>query len=175
MIKSALLVVVGFLALGLPLSAEATQIGDGLSPRFLADDIAFSGAEVVPTSSRHLFASLTLGDGGLFSFPSAFGWMDASTPAFLPAFNPVEPRRARVARAKSFASPESNFYGEMDEGANRFDVHGEVGFLYGRYTGRHGGDFTQAYVIGEVGNDKFHLTVGAFHAESSGRVPRRGR
>jgi len=49
---------------------------------------------------------------------------------------------------------------------------GEVGFLYGKSTGKHGGDFQQGYFIGEIGNDKFHLTVGASYEESNGRFRR---
>lgn len=176
MIKSALLVVAGFLALVPPLRAEPTRLSDGPSPRSQAGDSSFfSAAEVVPNQSRQQFASLTLEDGGPFSFSGAFGWMEATSPDFLPVFQPVEPRRARVARAKSTASPGAYSYGEIDEDyVNRVEVHGEVGFLYGRYTGKHGGDFKEGYVIGEVGNDKFHLTVGVYHGESSERVPHWG-
>jgi hypothetical protein len=49
---------------------------------------------------------------------------------------------------------------------------GEVGVLYGHSTGKFGGDVIQTYMLGEVGNDKFHITVGTAYEESSGRVPR---
>ncbi len=52
---------------------------------------------------------------------------------------------------------------------------GEVGFLYGRATGKYGGDFKQGYIIGEVGDDKFHISVGAAYEESNIRFPRSGR
>jgi hypothetical protein len=49
---------------------------------------------------------------------------------------------------------------------------GEVGFLYGRSSGKFGGDVMQTYMVGEVGNDKFQITVGASYEESSVRFPR---
>ncbi len=49
---------------------------------------------------------------------------------------------------------------------------GEVGFLYGRSSGKYGVTTEQGYIIGEVGDDHFHITVGASHEESSGRLPR---
>jgi hypothetical protein len=52
------------------------------------------------------------------------------------------------------------------------EYHGEVGFLYGRSSGKFGGDVKQTYMIGEVGDDKVHITVGASYEESSGRSPR---
>ncbi|HZS17307.1 MAG TPA: hypothetical protein VFA51_05175 [Candidatus Udaeobacter sp.] len=38
---------------------------------------------------------------------------------------------------------------------------GEVGFLYGRWSGKGGGDMWETYVVGTVGNDKFQITAGA--------------
>ena len=49
---------------------------------------------------------------------------------------------------------------------------GEVGVLYGRWSGKSSGDLWQSYMLGEVGNDKFHITVGAAYEESSGHFPR---
>jgi hypothetical protein len=49
---------------------------------------------------------------------------------------------------------------------------GEVGVLYGRWSGKSGGDLWESYMVGDVGNDKFHITVGAAYEESSGHFPR---
>ena len=49
---------------------------------------------------------------------------------------------------------------------------GEVGVLYGRWTGKGGGDLMESYVLGTVGNDKFQITAGAAYEESSARTPR---
>jgi hypothetical protein len=52
---------------------------------------------------------------------------------------------------------------------------GEVGFLYGRSTGKYGGELKEAYVIGDVGDDKFHISVGAAFEDSSFRFPKQVR
>ena len=44
-------------------------------------------------------------------------------------------------------------------------VTGEVGFMYGRYTGKFGGDYKEAYILGTVGNDKLQITVGASYED----------
>jgi hypothetical protein len=45
---------------------------------------------------------------------------------------------------------------------------GEVGFLYGRWTGNGGGDMWETYVVGTVGNDKFQINAGAAFDEWNG-------
>jgi len=49
---------------------------------------------------------------------------------------------------------------------------GEVGILYGRWTGKGGGDLMQSYILGTVGNDKFQISAGAAYEESSGHSAR---
>jgi hypothetical protein len=49
---------------------------------------------------------------------------------------------------------------------------GEIGVLYGRWSGKGGGDMWQTYVEGTVGNDKFQITAGAAYEEWSGRGTR---
>ena len=57
-------------------------------------------------------------------------------------------------------SPSTTYYG------------GEIGVLYGRWSGKGGGDMWQTYVDGTVGNDKFQITGGAAYEEWSGRGTR---
>jgi hypothetical protein len=45
---------------------------------------------------------------------------------------------------------------------------GEVGFLYGHWSGKGGGDMWETYLNGTVGNDKFQITAGASYDESNG-------
>ena len=95
------------------------------------------------------------------------------TADFLPTFNPVQPQSAaspNVPRHRDslddvveLRSPDRVYYG------------GEIGFLYGRSSGKYGVEYERGYIIGEVGNDKFHLTVGTSYERLSGRVPRWGR
>ncbi len=54
------------------------------------------------------------------------------------------------------------------EKLSRYYTRGEIDFVYGKYTGKGGGDFKQGYILGEVGSDKFRFSVGASYGESSG-------
>jgi hypothetical protein len=45
---------------------------------------------------------------------------------------------------------------------------GEVGVLYGRWSGKGGGDMWETYMVGTVGNDKFQITAGASYDEWNG-------
>jgi hypothetical protein len=52
---------------------------------------------------------------------------------------------------------------------------GEIGVLYGRSSGKYGGDEFQSYIFGTVGNEHFQISAGAAYEESSIRIPRFGR
>ena len=161
MTKRALSAVAGFLGLCLPLSAQQIDRSD-----------IFSALN----NSLLRFPSLTLSDERPFSFsgavapPLLFNWMEPTLPDFLPALSTTEPQRATA----SAAPPKDSSKEVVDvRRPNLLDyVGGEVGFLYGRSTGKFGRDVEQGYFIGDVGNDKFHITVGASYENSSGRFPR---
>ncbi len=110
-------------------------------------------------SSPPRFPSLTLSNGGFFSFSSSLSWVEPA-PDFLPGL------RARDSSKEVIDVQRTGLFDYAG---------GEVGFLYGRSTGKFGGDYKQAYIIGEVGDDKFHISAGASFEESSWRVPRFGR
>ena len=161
MSKRALSAVAGFLGLCLPLSAQQIDRPDIFS--------------ALNNSSLHV-PSLTLSDGRLFSFSAAvappllFNWMEPTLPDFLPASSTPKPQRVTA----SPAPPKDSSKELVDiQRSNLLDyASGEVGFLYGRSTGKFGGEVEQGYFIGDVGNDKFHITVGALYENSSGRFPR---
>jgi len=156
MTKRALFAVAGFLGLCLPLFAQQTYRPDPFS--------ALNNSISLP--------SLSLSDGRLFSLSSAFTWMQPTPPDFLPALSPPLPQTA----AASAAYPKDSSKEVVD--VRKPDLldyaTGEVGFLYGRSTGKFSGDVEQGYFIGEVGNDKVHITAGAFYENSSVRFPRVG-
>jgi hypothetical protein len=160
MTKRALSAVAAFLGLCLPLSAQQTGRPD-----------IFSALN----TSLLRFPSLTLSDGRLFSFsgavapPLLFNWMEPTTPDFLPALSTTEPRKANA----SVTYPKDPSKEVMNvQRPNDVYAGGEVGFLYGRSSGKFGREVEQGYFIGDVGNDKFHISVGAAYENSSGRFPR---
>jgi hypothetical protein len=162
MAKRVLSAVAGFLGFCFPLSAQQTDRPDIFS--------------ALNNSLPHL-PSLSLSDGQLFSFsgavapPFSFSWMDPTPPDFLPALSTTAPPRANTAAAY----PKDSSKEVVDLRPKLFDyAGGEVGFLYGRSTGKYGVEVEQGYIISEMGNDKFHITVGAAYENLSGRFPRLG-
>ena len=155
MTKRALLAVAAFLSCGLSLSALHAQ---------MPGQIPFDG-----TSLDRAFLPLqplSLADQQRFSF-LAFSWQ---TPvSFLPTFSPKEPRSVASSAIADSKDPLDNTV-EL-RARDRVYVGGQVGFLYGRSTGKYGREFESGYVIGEIGNDYFHFTVGTSYGKSSGSGP----
>jgi hypothetical protein len=160
MTKRALSAVAGFLGLCYSLSAQQTQ-----SP----EQLQLDGS----TLNRPFLGlpSLTLADRERVSFSTAFTWQ---TPVdFLPPFNPVEPQSLAFPTLPGLKNSPDNVVEMRPQ--ERIYASGEMGVLYGRSSGKYGREFEQGYIIGEVGNDYFHITVGTSYERSSGRVPRWGR
>jgi hypothetical protein len=174
MLKRAFSVAVGLLGLGLPLFAQEADVSEHISLRASnADGLVNAQPALNPADKSEAFRgfpSLALSDGRLFSFAGPFAWMQTS-PDFLPPVSAPEPRRSRKVAAPDRDS--SDFLSETR--ANPVYTSGEVGFMYGRSTGKYGGSFEQGYIIGEVGNDKFHISAGASYESSNVRFPRWGR
>jgi hypothetical protein len=107
----------------------------------------------------------------VFSLATTFNLVGTTPRSFLPFSPAMESPRASL--------PETAAKDSSDRLFNlrpTFDyVTGEVGFLYGRSTGKFGGDYMQGYIFGEVGNERIHISAGASYEEWNGRVPRWGR
>jgi hypothetical protein len=102
-------------------------------------------------------------DGRLFTLANAFSWTTPiSTPDFLPTFSPSQPAAHSAMSNNRYSSDKL-----VDFRPSPTYAGGEVGFLYGRSTGKFGGDFKQGYIIGEVGNERFHISVGAAYEDST--------
>lgn len=72
----------------------------------------------------------------------------------------------------NFGTDGKDFPGTMMSPPDQVYYGGEVGVMYGRWTGKGGGDLMQSYIMGTVGNDKLQISVGAEYDESSGRSAR---
>jgi hypothetical protein len=55
---------------------------------------------------------------------------------------------------------------------NQVYYAGEVGFVYGQWSGKGNGDYWQNYVWGQAGNDKFQINAGAAFENWSGNSPK---
>ena len=153
--KRAFLVVAGFFGLCLSLPAQSPE------------QLLFDGP--LDRSLRPL--SLSLENQDRFFFSTTFGTMHA-TSDFLPTFNPAE-RRSVDSPAMLDSKDSFDNVVEMRP-PSRIHMGGEVGFLYGKSTGKYGREVFETYIIGTVGNDKFSITAGYLHQEISGRGPAGG-
>ena len=106
----------------------------------------------------------------VFSLATTFNLVGTTPRSFLPFSPATESPRASL--PETAAKDSSNRLFDLRP---NFDyVTGEVGFLYGRSTGKFGGDYKEGYIFGEVGNDRIHISAGASYEEWNGRVPRWG-
>jgi hypothetical protein len=150
MTKRALFAVAGFLGLCLSVSAQQTK-----SP----EQLQFDGSTL---------PSVTLEDRDVFTFSTAFGWTPRRAD-YLPSFSPMDPRGIYYPTMLSRRDPLDHV---VMRPSDRVYFGGEVGVLYGRSDGKYGREDFQTYIIGTVGNEKFSITAGYLHHESSGRGPR---
>ncbi len=121
-------------------------------------------------------------DGGRLASNNALAEIGmASLDLFPVAYVPPNASGPATARKGSAAadSPSGNFGSDgknlpemMMSPPDQVYYGGEVGILYGRWTGKGGGDLMESYMLGTVGNDKFQISVGAAYEESSGHSAR---
>ncbi len=60
----------------------------------------------------------------------------------------------------------------MTEPLNHVYYTGEVGFMYGQWSGKGSGEYSESYVWGQAGNDHFQITAGAAFENWSGNSPK---
>jgi hypothetical protein len=81
----------------------------------------------------------------------------------------TKPGAAPNSRSQMLATDGKDLPGEMiSSPLNQVYYTGEVGFVYGQWSGRGNGDYWQSYVWGQVGNDKFQINAGATFENWSG-------
>lgn len=166
--KWALLMVAGFLGCSLSLSAQTAGRTDLLAfnrPDRVAVDLS------TLHSARYGLPALTLLDGQPLSLSSAYMSIEPTPVDFLP---PESMEISTRARSAGSSAPDSD-YKTVEVKPRLIDyVHGEVGAFYGRSAG---GKFSReveaGYILGEIGNDKTQINVGAFYEHSSAHFPRR--
>ena len=179
--KRGLLPVVAFLGLCFSLAAEqASGSPPGHGGTFTLAQLrsitaANNGSVLLQPS---LFNSL---DNSVFGFPfsnrdvfslsTTFNLMGTTPRNFLPLSAAMESPKVSLPPTSAKDSSDRLF----DLRPNFDYVTGEVGFLYGRSSGKFGGEYKEGYIFGEVGNERIHISAGASYEEWNGRVPRWGR
>ena len=161
MTKRGLCAVAGFIGLCFSLSAQQTDRPNNFGAL---------------NNSFVRFPSLALTQGADFSFVSV---AETTAPDFLPPLTMASatPRSGNDSFKETAPAGRDDSKEAVNvQRSNLFDyARGEVGFLYGRSTGKFDREVEAGYIFGEVGNDKFSISAGALYEHSNGRVPRFGR
>lgn len=80
-----------------------------------------------------------------------------------------KPSAASNSRSQMLATDGKDLPNEMiSSPLNQVYYTGEVGFVYGQWSGKGSGDYWQNYVWGQAGNDHFQITAGASFENWSG-------
>jgi hypothetical protein len=113
-----------------------------------------------------------------YSFVSPWVQMGFTSPDLFPAalLSAAQPSAQKPNAGRVHGSDGKDFGADgkdspeemMSSPLNPIYSGGEVGFLYGRWSGKGGGDMWETYVVGTVGNDKFQITAGASYDEWNG-------
>ena len=84
-----------------------------------------------------------------------------------------KPSTASNSRSENFGADGKDLPGEiMGSPLSNVYCAGEVGFLYGQWSGKGSGDYVGSYVWGHAGNDKFQITAGASFDNWDGHSPK---
>ena len=196
MFKGALFLALGFLAVCFPIVAQqakhsrATQNSGATSATSLFEHgstLALFGPNVVSASSASLLFHngpvRAWSDGAQLASETALAQIGMAPLGLFPVMYlapsnvaPVpttKPSAASNSRSQMVATDGKDLPGEMiNSPLNQIYYTGEVGFVYGQWSGRGNGDYWQNYVWGQVGNDKFQINAGASFENWSGSSPK---
>jgi hypothetical protein len=167
-----------------PLPPERLQAAAAFDPA-----LAFSLFQPNGFSPKDSFLLLHSGpvhawsDGGRLASENALAnsgmvALDLFSGAYLPpadTFGAAPTNRAGAAsesRPENFGIDPKDSPEMMLSPPDRFYYGGEIGFLYGHSTGKGGGDMTESYISGQVGNDHLQITAGASFENWSGQTSR---
>jgi hypothetical protein len=126
---------------------------------FVRENFALNNSALFPASTSPLWNLAVVNN------PLSFAWT-------MPGEIPSSPD---LPATKNFSAPTSSGKSISDRIGNtlpKFDyATGEIGFMYGKFSGKSSGESKQAYIIGEAGNDKTQIFVGASYEDTSVRLP----
>ena len=124
---------------------------------------------------------LAWADGGRLVSQNAMAEMGMVSLDFFPTgnlgpntFAAVQPSGPTAVRPRSDnIAPDAKDLPDMVSPADRGIYYGgEVGFMYGQWSGKGSGDYLDSYIQGTVGNDRFQINAGAEFENWSGHGQR---
>jgi hypothetical protein len=186
MIKRALVIALGFLGFCFPLMAQQTKRvertkNETRTPRQLRPSALDSPARL--TLSRPEVLSLMHGSSftdayltlALFNGPRVpgSGELDWTGMGPLDPFQDDLPSAAELGQANSAPVDGKDLpSGIVSPPLSPFYYSGEVGVFYGRSSGKFEREIMETYFLGQIGNDKFQITVGGAYGESNVNAPK---
>ena len=196
MFKGALFLALGFVAVCFPVAAQQTKHSGVAQHRAATSGTTtfehgstlslYPSNVVVASNASLLFHNgpvRTWSDGAQLASETALAQIGMAPLGLFPAaymapsdVGPTPIRKSSAApdsRSANLVADGKDLPGEMlNSPLNHVYYTGEVGFVYGQWSGRGNGDYWQNYVWGEVGNDKFRINAGASFENSSGNSPK---
>jgi hypothetical protein len=199
MIRRALAVAVGLFAVCFAVTAQQTNRSGPMRNRAVPREQLHAPIRFDPALALSLYQpnALSANDSFLFRKGPVHTWSDGGRlasenalaeigmatidvfpAAYLPppnAFGSASPNRAGAPsnqRPGNFGSDPKDSPEMMFSPPDRFYYGGEVGFMYGRWSGKGSGDMMESYIMGTAGNDHFQITAGAAFENWSGNGAR---
>jgi hypothetical protein len=195
MFNGALFLALGFLAVCFPVVAQQAKhsgapqhrlAASALRPLDAASNLSIYRPNVINASNSILFHNGPVrawSDGAQLVNESVFVQIGMAPPGLFPvaylAPNDVGPtpiRRpgaAQESRSASLPTDGKDLPAEMlSSPLNQVYYTGEVGFMYGQWSGKGSGDYVGSYIWGQAGNDKFQITAGGSFENWSGNGPK---
>lgn len=192
MLKGALVLALGLLGICFPVAAQQTKHSGSahhrvaaatVAPLHVVSGLSLYNPKILGASNGSLLLQngpvRAWSDGAQLMNESAFVQIGMAPLGLFPVaylapadVGPAPTRKPGAvpdSRSPNFGTDGKDLSGEMfSSPLNQVYCTGEVGFMYGRWSGKGSGDYVGSYVWGQAGNDKFQITAGAAFDEWNG-------
>jgi len=198
MIRRALAVAVGLVAGCFPVVAQQANRPEATQDQTVASEQMHAAGALGPAFALSLYQPkiFSAKDSLLFHKGPVRAWSDGGqlasetalvsigmAPLDLPplayftpeGFGPAPTKKGSApsdSRPENFGTDGKDSPEMMVSSPDRIYYGGEIGFMYGQWTGKGSGDMMESYILGQVGNDHFQITAGAAYEDWSGHAPR---
>ena len=195
MSRGALVLALGLFAVCFPLAAQQSKHSRGTQHRVTATAVAPLDAvsnlsiyrsNVINAPNSILFHNGPVrawSDGGQLVSENAFVQIGMAPLGLFPVsylapsdVGPTPIRRPGTvsdSRSANFHTDGKDLPPEtLNSPLNQVYVTGEVGFMYGQWSGKGSGDYVGSYIWGQAGNDKLQITAGGSFENWNGSGPK---
>lgn len=195
MSRGALVLALGLFAVCFPLAAQQAKHSGVAQHRLAASAVrpldAVSNLSIYRPNVTNAFNSILFHDGPVRAWSdgaqlvseSAFVQIGMAPLGLFPAAylapsdvgpTPIrKPSAAPDSRSANLATDGKDLPADLlSSPLNQVYYTGEVGFVYGQWSGKGNGDYVGSYIWGQAGNDKLQITAGGSFENWSGNSPK---